>query len=389
MNEYKSISAGQLYQNLWKNPLTDIPKDKEREQNCSKSFNPQRSYDTVYRQPSINHEHILQKNLLADITKGTEREQIYSKIVNPKSSYDTVYRESSINHQHLFSPVQFENKMERVQSVDAWIEELSPYETQLLSRNATNQEITLAWLLQQNLPRIEIPTFNGSLLKWVEFVTKFKETVHNHVYLNNSRKLHYLQQHVSGIAKTAILGFSNDERGYILSLKRLKYKFGEKSRIAETHLTKVTKGKQIANDNDKGLIEFCYSLSDCVITLRQLNYKSDIYSTDTLRQTIRRLPNKFYARWGEHCLSLRRVREPTLLDMEAWLHDRIEASTDPYLPPKLPKQNQHHPKQDYKCNSNTGVHIVIQIRGYIPQESTQRKKANLLKKNVYFVKKNI
>ena len=83
------------------------------------------------------------------------------------------------------------------------------------------------------------------------------------------------------------------------------------------------------------------------------------------------------------------MREPTLLDMEAWLHDRIEASTDPYLPPKLPKQNQHHPKQDYKCNSNTGVHIVIQIRGYIPQESTQRKKANLLKKNVYFVKKNI
>ena len=53
MNEYKSISAGQLYQNVWKNPLTDIPKDTEREQNCSKSFNPQRSYDTVYRQPSI------------------------------------------------------------------------------------------------------------------------------------------------------------------------------------------------------------------------------------------------------------------------------------------------------------------------------------------------
>ena len=80
------------------------------------------------------------------------------------------------------------------------------------------------------------------------------------------------------------------------SLKRLKYKFGEKSRIAEAHLTKVTKSKQIANDYDKGLIEFYYSLSNCIITLCQLNYKSDIYSTDTLRQTIRRLPNKFYSR---------------------------------------------------------------------------------------------
>ena len=41
----------------------------------------------------------------------------------------------------------------------------------------------MAGLLQQNLPRIEIPTFNGSPLKWVEFVIKFKEIVHNHVYL--------------------------------------------------------------------------------------------------------------------------------------------------------------------------------------------------------------
>ena len=163
-------------------------------------------------------------------------------------------------------------------------------------------------------------------------------------------------------------------------MKRLKYKFGEKSRIAEAHLTKVTKGKQIANDDDKGLIEFYYSLSDCIITLRQLNYESDTYSTDTLRQTIRRLPNKFYSRWGEHCLSLRRVREPILLDMEAWLHDRIETSTDPYLPPKLPKKNQHYSKQGYKCNSNTGVHTT---------EINSKKESQPFEKNVYFVKKKI
>ena len=50
----------------------------------------------------------------------------------------------------------------------------------------------MTWLLQQNLPRIEIPTFNGSSFKWVEFVIKFKEIVHILVYLNNSQNLHYL-----------------------------------------------------------------------------------------------------------------------------------------------------------------------------------------------------
>ena len=92
--------------------------------------------------------------------------------------------------------------------------------------------------------------------------------------------------------------------------------------------------------------------------LRQLNYESDIYSTDTLCQTIHCLPNKFYSRWGQHCLSSRHVRETTLVNMEAWLHDRIEASTDLYLLPKLSKQNQHHSKQGYKCNQNTGVHTT-------------------------------
>ena len=68
--------------------------------------------------------------------------------------------------------------------------------------------------------------------------------------------------------------------------------------------------------------------------------------------------------------------ESTLVDMEPWLHDRIEASTDPYLPPTLPKKNQHHSKQGKK---------VIKTQVYIQQESAQRKKANRLKANVYFV----
>ena len=71
----------------------------------------------------------------------------------------------------------------------------------------------MAWLLHQNLPRIEIPTSNGSPLKWVKFVIKFREIVHNYVQLKTSQKLHYLQQHISGIAKRTILGFSNKERG--------------------------------------------------------------------------------------------------------------------------------------------------------------------------------
>ena len=46
-------------------------------------------------------------------------------------------------------------------SVDSWIDELDPCETDNLNIIATSQDLTMAWLLQQDLPRIQIPLFNG------------------------------------------------------------------------------------------------------------------------------------------------------------------------------------------------------------------------------------
>ena len=131
-----------------------------------------------------------------------------------------------------------------------------------------------------------IPLFNGSPFTWVEFITKFKDIVHDQSYLNNLQKLCYLQHHVTGEARQAIHGLSTDKRRYVLSLKRLKYTFGQRSRIAQAHLAKITRGKQISKDDDKDLIELYYTISDCLITLHQLNYESDINSTDVLRQAI-------------------------------------------------------------------------------------------------------
>ena len=96
-------------------------------------------------------------------------------------------------------------------------------------------------------------------MNWLEFVPKFKDLFHDQSYLNNSQKLHYLQQHATGEARREIHGLSTDKRGYVLSLKRLKYSFGQGSRIAQAHLAKITGGKKISKDDNKGLPEFYYT----------------------------------------------------------------------------------------------------------------------------------
>ena len=141
-------------------------------------------------------------------------------------------------------------------SVDSWIDKLDPCETSNLNTIVASQDLTMAWLMQQNLPSIQKPLFNGSPFTWVEFVTKFKDIVHDQSYLNNSQKLHYLQQHVTGEVRCAIHGLPTDKRGYNLFLKRLKYTFGQRSRITQADLAKITRGKQISRDDDKGLLEF-------------------------------------------------------------------------------------------------------------------------------------
>ena len=129
----------------------------------------------------------------------------------------------------------------------------------------------MTWLLQQNLPRIQVPVFDGSPTKWLEFVMKFKNLVQDLQFLTNIQRMTYLLQHLEGEAKRAVQCFSNDKVGYIMALKRLKYIFGQKTQICQAYIQKMIRGEQIGNDDNKTLMEYYYNISDCIVALSQLN----------------------------------------------------------------------------------------------------------------------
>ena len=159
--------------------------------------------------------------------------------------------------------------------------------------------VAMAWLVQQNLPQKQIPEFDGSALKWVVFITKFRDIVHRQGYLTDAQRHHYLTQQLRGQAERAVRGFSADTRGYVLSLQRLKYNFGQKSRIAQATLEIVTEGETVENDDIEGIEEFYYQISDCLVTMRMLRYESDLLSTEALRLAMARLPSGLIRKWSE------------------------------------------------------------------------------------------
>ena len=177
----------------------------------------------------------------------------------------------------------------KANDVDGWIDALDAnrVDTPFGTAHGITPDVTMAWLVQQTLPRIQIPDFDGSPLLWVEFVKKFRDMVHTPAYLNDVQRKTYLLQHLKGEAKRAVRGFTNDSKGYVLALKQLKFLFGQKSKIAQAVLAKVTQGKVLEPNEQAGLSEFYFTISDCLVMLDQLRYDSDLYSSTHFD----RLPN--------------------------------------------------------------------------------------------------
>ena len=78
----------------------------------------------------------------------------------------------------------------------------------------------------------------------------------------------------------------------------------------------MTRGKHIGNDENKNLMEYYYTISDCIVAPGQLKHTPNLFSSDILRQVSRRLSPKIHGKWPELCFTLRRTKESTRKDLK-------------------------------------------------------------------------
>ena len=74
-----------------------------------------------------------------------------------------------------------------------------------------------------NLPRIEIPTFDGNILNWRLFWEQFQAAVHDKPQLGEVDKLTYLRNALKdGPAKSVIQGITQMAESYQEAIRCLK-----------------------------------------------------------------------------------------------------------------------------------------------------------------------
>ena len=71
--------------------------------------------------------------------------------------------------------------------IDNWIDELNLNTSDESLTSGGISEMTMMWLTQESLPKIEIEPFSGTLIGYIEFIVNFKE-----IYLLNDPRIMYL-----------------------------------------------------------------------------------------------------------------------------------------------------------------------------------------------------
>ncbi len=89
------------------------------------------------------------------------------------------------------------------------------------------------------LPKIDIISFSGNRLQWIEFWDSFESAVDKNDKLSPIDKFNYLKGKLSGEARSAIAGLSLSNENYSVAIGLLKERFGDRQDIVDIHYKKL------------------------------------------------------------------------------------------------------------------------------------------------------
>ena len=78
------------------------------------------------------------------------------------------------------------------------------------------------------LPKLELPTYSGDLLKFQNFWDQFEAAVHNNDDLPDIQKFTYLRSVLKGNALQTVEGFEVTGANYKPAVEALKHRYGRK-----------------------------------------------------------------------------------------------------------------------------------------------------------------
>lgn len=158
-------------------------------------------------------------------------------------------------------------------------------------------------------PQLDIPVFNGEVLKWQEFWDTFEATIHKGRY-SSVDKMNYLKSKLTGEALDAISGYQLSNDNYKVVVDVLQKRFGNPQSIIDAHYRSLSHLPVATNHVTK--LRQCYDGIECHLrSLEALGENTEHRHFVAL--ITEKLPQKvlyqLYMMKGEEAWTVKKLRE--------------------------------------------------------------------------------
>lgn len=136
--------------------------------------------------------------------------------------------------------------------------------------------------LSVNLPKIDLPKFDGRIETWITFKDAFHTLIHTQPGLSKIQKLHYLRLSLSGKAEAAIGAFSITEDNYEAAWRHLYEIYDNKRALVLRHAALLRDTPAMPDDSSESIRDLANHMQLHLRSLQALGRSPDDIANDLL-----------------------------------------------------------------------------------------------------------
>lgn len=124
--------------------------------------------------------------------------------------------------------------------------------------------------VSQMLPTISLPSFDGKIDNWVEFISLYNSLVHNNSTIDKTQKFQYLKTTLKGEALAVISGLQLIPDNYEIAYEALVQRYQNSRRIASVYFSKLLQYKTLSHNSLSSLKDFLHNHETAVNSIKSL-----------------------------------------------------------------------------------------------------------------------
>lgn len=172
------------------------------------------------------------------------------------------------------------------------------------------------------LPTIQIPKFDGSYYKWLEFRDTFNSLVHSNSKVNDIHKFHYLNSYLEGDAARVISNFEVTSDNYAEAWKILCDRYNNKRQLVNNHLKSLFNIQPSTRESERALRFIIDHVTKNLRALNTLGQPTLQWDTLIIFMVTAKLDSNTSIKWEEHRNLLSDL--PTLNEFLNFLRNRAD-----------------------------------------------------------------